>query len=363
MANFLPGLLHDLRRRCVHLRDRLIALPDDPAFNDLAVSAYQAVTLVIREIDVLFADPTLHDPAFAADHLRRFRRWAEQVILTESYAVPSLERFHPDDRRLTGLVSRLITEAAIPVPDPVVVASSTQYYWTLPYFALVSVPAGEAASLLGLPDLAHELGHLLVVLHGPALLAVAEQIVADYFAAAIATAQAQAAPHTADLVTAAFQWSDEWLTELACDVVGTYVFGCAFALQHVRLCAFFGNPLWSPSLGESAVHPADESRLRVAVAVLRAMGDEAGAAAAEDAWAAFAAASPEPKPAGYDICYPPTLVKDVAEALQDACRQLGLHGCPDDPTKLAGLVAEAWRKFQADPTTYGAWEDTALGQL
>ena len=48
MPNLLPGLLHGLRRRCVHLRDRLINLPDDPAFNDLAVSAYQAVATVVR---------------------------------------------------------------------------------------------------------------------------------------------------------------------------------------------------------------------------------------------------------------------------------------------------------------------------
>src|SRR5690348_13012923 len=143
MADLLPGLLHDLRRRCEHLRGRLVALPDDPAYNDLALSAYQAISHVVREINDLLIDPTLGDPSFAADHLRRFRRWAEQVILTESYAVPSLERFHPDDRRLTQHASRLVAEAAIPIPDPVVVATSTQYYWTRPYFTLVSVPAGE----------------------------------------------------------------------------------------------------------------------------------------------------------------------------------------------------------------------------
>jgi len=363
MPNLLPGLLHDLRRRCVHLRDRLINLPDDPAFNDLAVSAYQAVATVVREIDGLLADQTLRDPAFAADHLRRFRRWAEQVILTESYAVPSLERFHPDDRRLTGLASRLIAEAAVPLPDPVVVATSTQYYWTLPYFTLVSVPAGEATSLLGLPDLAHELGHLLVVLHPLPLLAAAEQAVADHFAMAVRTATNRASPHTADLVTAALQWSDEWLTELTCDAVGTYIFGAAFPLQHVRLCALFGNPLWKPSLGDSAAHPADETRLRVAVAVLRAMGDESGATLAEDAWSSFAAASPEPKPAGYNMCYPPALIAVVATHLHEACRQLGIRPCPDDTGQLAGLVGEAWRQFQTDPEAYGQWEDEALGQL
>lgn len=362
MPNLLAGLLYDLRRRCVHLRGRLVALPDDAVFNDLAVSAYQGVTRVVRDIDDLLVDPTLHDPFFFADHLRRFRRWAEQVILTESYAVPSLERFHPDDRRLTGLASRLITEAAIPLPDPVVVATSTQYYWTLPYFTLISVPAGEAASLLGLPDLAHELGHLLVVLHRDTLLAAAEQVVAAHFATAIQTARTQAAPHAADLVSAALQWADEWLTELACDAVGTYIFGSPFALQHVRLCALFGNPLWSPTLGENAVHPADETRLRVAVAVLRAMNDESGARSAEEAWAALAAASSEPKPAGYDICYPAAVVDAVAGEFHKACRQLGIRPCPDDPSQLAGLVAEAWRHFQADPEMYGSWEDGALAQ-
>lgn len=363
MTALLPGLIHDLRRRCVHLRGRLIGLPDDEAFNDLALSAFIAVADVVRELDQIVADPTLGDPSFAADHLRQFRRLAEQVILTESYAVPSLERFHADDRQLTRIAARLINESCLPLPPPVVVASSTQYYWTLPYFTLVSVPAGEAASILGLPDLGHELGHLLIVLQPVELLSGAEAVVATYFTSALSGALASGAPHAAELALAARQWGDEWLTELACDAVGCYLFGSAFALQHVRLCALFGNPLWTPALGDTAVHPADDARLRVVVAVLRAMGDDAGATAAEDSWAELSSAAPEPKPAGYDLCYPATLLSSVGGELHAALVRMGVNACPGGSGTLAELVVEAWQRFRADGSTYGAWEDTALASL
>jgi hypothetical protein len=363
MPELLAGLLLDLSRRCTHLRDRLIGLDDDPAYNDLAVSAFQTVTAVAREVDQLLADPTVGDPAFVTDHLRQFRRWAERVILTESYAVPALERFHADDHRLTALVGRLIAGASVPLPAPVVVASSTQYYWTLPYFALISVPAGEAGSLLGLPDLGHELGHLLLVTHRDTLLADAEREITDDFASAIHDATSHAAPHIGGLAVAATQWRNEWLTEFACDVIATYLFGVAFALQHIRLCALFGDPLWSPGLGQEAAHPADEARLAVAAASLRNLGVDEDAELAEETWAAFAAATNDSKPPAYDLCYPRALLSRVAEHVVAGCQRLGMRPLDLGSADVAAVIAEAWQRFNADPVAYGAWEGHALKNL
>src|SRR5919202_4041405 len=165
MEDFLRGLLHDLERRCALLRDRLSSTSSDPDLRGPALTAYREIERVRREVVDLLADPSLGTSALLPNHLQQYKRWHEQATLVEYYPLPFIERYSDADRRLTRLCRHLAVQVGWPSPSPLVGAFSSQYYWTVPEFNVVCAPSTESSTLLSLPDLLHELGHILLLQH------------------------------------------------------------------------------------------------------------------------------------------------------------------------------------------------------
>jgi hypothetical protein len=195
-----------------------------------------------------------------------------------------------------------------------VAAFSSQYYWAMPNFNLICAPATEGRTLLGLPDLCHELGHLLLWHYESTLTGNFLQELAGYLASERRRVAAQQRPpeyrRLYDLLFT--QWYDAWLREFVADMVAAYLVGPAFGWQHVRLCAGRSHNTYHPALGEAAEHPADEARLRGVLAVLELMGMPEVAARIGGLWHEYMAASGETRPADYDVCYPQPLMKSLA---------------------------------------------------
>jgi hypothetical protein len=204
-------------------------------------------------------------------------------------------------------------DSGIPLHPPVVSASSTSYYWTQPFFYLVCVPAGEPGSLLGLPDLAHELGHLLYPTEFRDCASEVALEVAQWFDNAARLAVLNETGQAAGLRNAKHQWTESWLEEFFCDAFAAHLFGRAYGFQHVRLCVLRGSDPWTPGLGERNTHPADEARLRVIVAILLEETGRQGPRRVEALWYEFAAAHRGRKSPGYELCYPAELIELVAK--------------------------------------------------
>ena len=161
MQVFLRSLLQELERRCGVLCKRL-AEATDMDVQAHAMQAYQDVKTIQREIGGLLASPDLNVPALQSNHLSSFKRWHETIQLREFYSLSFAERFNDVDRSLTKLGQRLTVQVNWPLPAPLIASFSNQYYWTFVPFQLICVPAAENTTLLGWPDLCHELGHDLV---------------------------------------------------------------------------------------------------------------------------------------------------------------------------------------------------------
>lgn len=362
---FLRDLLEDLAHRCDAVRERLLQVNVPGPANDLALTAARLVISARRDIGDLLADAALDNPALVPDHLRLFRRLAERVQLAENYALPHLERFTQHDTNLSGLAARMIAEANIPMLPPVVTASSSAYYWTMPFFYLISVPAGEPGSLLGLSDLGHEFGHILIATTSvlPDRVGVA---VNDWFQDARHQAALVGAPHANQLRVTGSQWTDNWLDEFACDVVATYLFGSSFGFQHVRLCALLGTDPFEPGLGQQATHPADEARLRLIVSTLTAYGATEDAAAVRDLWDRFIAHQLGTMPPQYGVCYPDALLDLVAREVVAQCQSEGIADSLALRSKgdtVAAILLDAWGRFAAESQSFKTWEEASLTAL
>ncbi len=359
-----------MERRCTVLRDRLAAFPVDLDVRDQALAAYQVVERVRRDTAALLADRTFGEPTLLTSHLQLYKRWNELATLVESYPLPFIERYAQSDRWLTRLCRRLAEQVRWPTPPPLVAAFSAQYYWTVAGFGLVCVPATEGTTLLGLPDLCHELGHILLLHHKDALVGdFIQRDLADYIQEELRRVDAQQRPpEYRQLYVRLFaQWQDEWSQEFLSDMVATYLVGPAFGWQHLRLCAGRSRDAYRPALGdERSTHPADEARLRGVVAVLRRMGASEPARQVTAVWDRYLAVSGESRPTEYDVCYPQALIESLARRTVDGCRALGVRGFDqvnDPPRDIPSLLGEAWTRFLNDPVGYGDWERVQLDDL
>lgn len=367
MEQFLIGLLRDLERRCVALRDRFADIKTED-IQEYAVYAYRQVELLRRQIVQVLSDPALHEPALRSNYLQRYDQWSQQASAFESYLLPFAERFAAPDRLLTGLCRRLTAEIGWPLQSPLVATFSTQYYWTVAAFNLICVPSVESVTLLGLPDLCHELGHILMQHHradltGRFLRDLMRYIRKEQRRVVIE----QRSPEYRALYDLLFvQWSDEWLLEFVSDMVATYLVGPAFGWQHIRLCAGLNKNVYYPALGERASHPADEARLRGILAVLVEV--EPGHPDGEllDMWEQFIQCSGQSQPTEYAICYPPDLVSALARTVVQGCTALGLRNFTSADHRsgtIIGLLMEDWSRFRADAEACIQWEAEQIAQL
>lgn len=369
-AEMLRGLVNDLVRRCESVAAILAATNEDtPEVNACALRAYREVETARRDALDMARDRALSDPHLASDFLRRYRRNAETVAMVESFVVPVVERFSREDRFLTRLTSKLADEVGWPCVRPVVMAFSSNYYWIFTGYNVIGVPAGEARTLLGLPDLCHELGHQLYQLFGPWLAKVFGAKVDEYTAAQIERALAEQQPATADaLEKVRLRWMSSWHMEMICDMVATYLVGPAFGGQHVRLAAGRATgQAFSPGLGENAVHPADEARLRGIVTVLVMLGADQEAEQIRQAWADYLRMSGEVEPSQYALCYPQELIEDLARIVVETCRQGGIRSFAEltlvDDGSVQAAIVESWRRFLEDPIAHTDWEGERLRAL
>jgi hypothetical protein len=338
--------------------------------RDHALGAYAEIERLRRATDQLLADPGLGAPALLPNHLQLYKRLHEGVDFVESYPLPFVERYSERDRRLTRLCQRLAAQVGWPLPTPLVGAFSAQYYWTFAPFSVICAPAVESETLLGLPDLCHELGHLLIVRYEAELvgtfLAELAQYIADLHHQAVTQQVPPAYPRLYDHLFA--EWRDAWLWEFVSDMVATYLVGPAFAWQHLRLCAAGSRSVHYPALGESAEHPADDARLRGVLAALQHLQAATAVQRVRTLWQSYLAIDAAAEPTEYAVCYPQVLIDSLARHVVDGCQKLRLVRF-DQATSAAGatsisvLLQDAWERFLSDPVTFVTWEDTRLVEL
>jgi hypothetical protein len=135
-------------------------LPRD--FHTLAQACHTKLLDVLERLRALLDDPDMRLKKNQAERLRRFKRAVADMDLLETVGIAALSRANEDDRRLNRLITRIAREIRYPLLPPVVTALSQQYFGTYYHLNLICVPLTEGRFLLHLPDLYHELAHLLI---------------------------------------------------------------------------------------------------------------------------------------------------------------------------------------------------------
>lgn len=438
MRSFLPGLLYELRRRSELLLRRLNQL----SAGDKQLAQYLNASLKQLEADRTKLDTALDelDQAFSAgpaqaglafaqhSAMRRYKRWNEAATAIEAF-LPFAERFtDPEHRRLTELCRALLRNIGGPLQatPPLVGAFSSQHYWVLPESNVICIPALEAHTLLGMPDLCHELGHLIVDREKRRFLhnfgdevedhvnrSLVDQLISTQAdpdqllfplaltgASTITESRPWEEPswdhsgprlrsdtglnlgtdedrRTAERSIPEGQfkqlrklWTEAWAYEFVSDMIATYVVGPAYAFQHIRLASGRErSKTYTPQLGElysGTKHPSEEARFRGMVEILL-MASDPEVDRLRELWADYTGSVRDTQPLHYAICYPASLIKSLADRTAKGCEELGMRrydmASHGDDGDIPGLWIEAWRRFRENPRAYAEWETVTLKRL
>lgn len=343
-------------------------LPRD--FYALAQACCTRLSDVLDRLRSLLDDPDMQLLKNQAERLRRFKRAVADMDLLETVGIAALSRANDEDQRLNRLIDRITGEIQYPLLPPVVTSLSQQYFGTYSHLNLICVPLTEGRFLLHLPDLYHELAHLLVTeLEDPVVepfqrsLDDAVHAVLGNIAEELIKQDRRRGPEQLTFFLRCWEhaWVKFWAVEFFCDLFAVYTLGPAFAWANLHLSAKRGaNPFAVPTLVPTS-HPADDARMTAMLHGLTLIGFSAEAGLIQERWQELIAVSgfqPEPE---FRRCFPEDILKGLSQRAYEGTLALGCriaHPGIQDP--VHSILSRAWTEFWRDPAGYTAWEESAV---
>jgi hypothetical protein len=361
MTKLLNQLFYDLLQRFRFLRDELagttLGEPDIAAYRDRLLTQIERS---IETVQSLIGDLDQMQPEFARNMYHACKRLTEYAQLADEGPVSTLSRFQPRDLFLTRLVAAMCDEFHFPHARPLCSAITTQYYCILPRMDLILIPHSEADHLLGLPDIYHELGHLLFR-GSAALIEKLRSCSQAHFQNEIVRAERESWPAASieELRAYSLRWSESWVVEFGCDLLATYVCGPAFGWTNTRLCARL-----SPEFFETtASHPADAARTIAIRLMLQNQGHIREAHQIDLQWDELQQTSGQREPQGFRLAFPDVLLTKVVKEVVAYAQSVDIKAFDAHTMPIAALLNESWRQFLPNPSAFRSWEAVQVESL
>jgi hypothetical protein len=359
VQDFLKGLFAELENRCESISARASAQGIHPNAANQALRTYRTVVRCQREAQLHRTSVEINDPANTPLFIRRYRALSQEVQLAERFGLVFVERHEARDQRLTALIRRFIEDARLGITPPLAGGFSSQYYWTNKDYSVISFPATEEAALLGLPDMVHEIGHLVSHIHLGTLLGTWQQSLLVHFEGLITGATGP--DEARKWQTVYGWWSDRWAEEMVCDVLATYLVGHCYGWQNLRLSLNDPDPYAS-----SSTHPSNDARVTVVEATLNRLVATAAAADQRRRWNDYLVLIEARAPIDYSDCYPNALLDELVDSVLAGASAIGFRPHSQyslDEFSLPRCLCDAWGRQLDDPTSYNAWQSNELDRL
>lgn len=234
MKNFIKALYADLLHRIDLVVDEINQMTHDVDYSDRFIAEtlkrFQDIQLPIQqtlEIGVLEFDN------LAGSYLYRYNREHREFNAFHSYHFLAIKNYGKAEKFFFKLITKIYNEHRINALPPIVstISNHDYYYWAVPLFEIIALPSGEENSLLNLPDIYHEIDHLLHSMFNGKSCELSEIEVEKHFIKAIATLEDKKLyEHFGkEVERAKYLWKATWLEEFTCDLLGTYMTGAAYA--------------------------------------------------------------------------------------------------------------------------------------
>jgi len=328
----------------------------------------------ISDLDKLLSDQIIIRKDLIHERIRKFRRILADLALLETTAIAALTRYKGEDIYLSKLIFQIHKEINYPLPPPTVTCLSREYFSINTSLRLLEVPLAESESLLHLPDLYHEIAHLLIATtnnpviepyhleYGKFLKFVINHFESERIANLRSTGPREYFRQAIDLFE--YFWIRGWANEIFSDLFAVYTLGPAYAWAHFYLTA--GNDVdpCDVNIMHFMSHPPDQARMEAVLIGLDLLDYKEQAMEIEKTWSALLeACAVKPMPMYRRAC-PQVLIQQAAINGLEGTKKIGCriaHRGVTDP--IHALLNDAWHKFWITPDGYPSWERETITKL
>jgi len=375
MNSFFPSLVLELHNRC----EKIITLLEQ---HELPVEIEPNLKNTIKKtisiksnLESILADPDFGAPELLINQINRYKRCYESYSVIEKIQLPILLRYSEKDHFFHSFLKQSLAQINYKIETPLISAASTNYYEVFadknPVFSSFFVPVVDDIFLLNLPDLFHEIGHL-IFLHKENEMSYEFAIkFNDYLSSEKNRLKIQTRPFEPKFYDNLEElWKDSWVKEHTANMIATYCLGPSFGWQCLRICVNTGEDVYFPSkiITQPDDHPSFESQIQGILEILRIMGMKSEFSTLNEKWNQYKMFCHFDKPTEHDHCYPEYLMKSLAENVFQGCTKIGLKPFVSQ-NHIKGLINipltldHSWNLFHIDPKKFLIWEESEVKNL
>jgi len=369
MKNFIKALYADLLHRIdVVVADIKGSVHHDD-IRDRFISETLAQFAAIRDdLQDSFDTGVLEHDFMAGNNIYKFNRLHREFKAIHSYRYLALKNYKEPEVFFFRVISKIYNEHRISAIPPIVstISNHDYYYWAVPYFEIIALPSGEEHSLLNLPDMYHEIGHLLHSMFQGKSCEISGEAIDKHFERELVRVVDDGFPQFYNAVEEAkYLWQASWIEEFTCDLVGTYMTGAAYAWTNLKLLSTGHG---STKIFEySQSHPADEARMRIIILMLEKLGLTSAKKTVQEAWDLFLKDTVVFMPNDFSLLFPQHLLEQIVDEFFTFYQNADLASY-SELTKagngsIAQLLNDAWHNAQTDPLDYFSYETNAINSL
>lgn len=219
---------------------------------------------------------------------------------------------------------------------------------------LLFVSCLEPDHLLGVPDIYHEPGHIILFREEKRLVFPALSLVDQHFDRLVTEGKKGNWPKQSidELEMFRHRWRQTWLIEFGADLIATYTAGPVSGWCNIRTSTNLGGELYSGNVS----HPADDARATVIGLMLERMGEPQTAVEVQSRWSELVLLSGENQPHRYEVAYPESLLQDLTNLFYGQCEDIGLAAwmrTAGESLSVRSVVDTAWLEFRQLGTLLG----------
>ena len=363
MIKFIKAIFFDLTGRIEKMQENLastiISKEVDAAFlNDTR----QLLSGLNSDISILIESGDLEIEALASNNVIKYNTLHEALLTIELFRYLIIINYGEAEEYFKKKIKRIYGEINCLQNPPLVttISNSENYYWALPSYDIIAVPTGEEQSLLNLPDLYHEMGHLIYNQYAQFLKGGIEKSLSKYYNSEIQRVVTE--QRAAWLITFFREklnyWIESWVMEFTCDLIAVYLVGPAYAWTNLKLTTLSSGK--DQIFIDCPTHPSDEARMRAIFFLLEKMGHVDELSEIKESWQAFLDATANAVPSNYQSIFPQEFIEELAENVYNGCKSIDLKNHKEQietyGNPISKILNDAWKQLFDNPAAFHQWE-------
>lgn len=370
MNSFVKGIIYDQSNRIAKMLTDLTSSAVHPEMDQPFLNkTIQMLEDLNAEIENLQNSGDLDIDQLAPYHIFRYNTFHERLLMIELFRYLVIINYGTPEEYFKTKINRIYSEINCLQKQPIVttISNSENYYWALPTYDIIAVPSGEEKNLLNLPDLYHEIGHLIYNQYDDYLIGTIENDIIAFYSNEIDRVHIE----QRDPLLISFynekklRWTTGWIMEFTCDLIATFLVGPAYAWTNLKLTTLSSGK--DRVYKDSPSHPSDEARMRGIFFMLTQMGHHAEVDQLQKSWNEFLLATNNPVPQNYHYVFPQQIVEQLANNVLLACQNINLtmynEQVQNFGNPISKILNDAWQELFNNPTGFKEWEHERILEI